>query len=82
MVVHIQGGKGHKDRDVMLSSKLLKELREHSHRLPRRPKVWLFPGFHDHCADQPIDTKTVWHAWQSSGAYSGAGIGGTPMQPC
>ena len=27
MVVHIQGGKGRKDRDVMLSSKLLAELR-------------------------------------------------------
>jgi integrase len=43
MVVHIQGGKGRKDRDVMLSSKLLEELREHWHRLRRRPNVWLFP---------------------------------------
>jgi integrase/recombinase XerD len=39
MVVHIQGGKGRKDRDVMLSSKLLEELREHWHRLPRRPSL-------------------------------------------
>jgi integrase len=30
MVIHIQGGKGRKDRDVMLSPKLLEELREHS----------------------------------------------------
>ena len=29
MVIHIQGGKGRKDRDVMLSPKLLEELREH-----------------------------------------------------
>ena len=28
MVVHIQGGKGRKGRDVMLSPKLLEELRE------------------------------------------------------
>jgi site-specific recombinase XerD len=62
MVVHIQGGKGRKDRDVMLSSKLLEELREHWHRLRRRPRVWLFPGKNNHCGDQPIDTKTVWHA--------------------
>src|ERR1700739_182955 len=62
MVVHIQGGKGRKDRDVMLSPKLLEELREHWHRLRRRPKVWLFPGNIDHCGNQPIDTKTVWHA--------------------
>jgi Phage integrase family len=62
MVVHFQGGKGRKDRDVMLSSKLLEELREHWHRLRRKPQVWLFPGNHDHCSDQPIDTKTVWNA--------------------
>jgi len=43
MVVHIQGSKGRKDRDVMLSSKLLEELREHWRRLPRSPKIWLFP---------------------------------------
>jgi integrase len=29
MVIHIQGGKGRVDRDVMLSPKLLEELRVH-----------------------------------------------------
>lgn len=62
MVVHIQGGKGRKDRDVMLSATLLQELREHWRRLRRKPRIWLFPGNHDHRGDQPIDTKTVWHA--------------------
>jgi integrase/recombinase XerD len=38
MVVHIQGGKGRKDRDVMLSSKLLEELRDHWRRLRRSPQ--------------------------------------------
>ena len=71
MVVHIQGGKGRKDRDVMLSSKLLEELREHWHRLRRRPKVWLFPGNIDHCGDQPIDTKTVWHACHHAACRAG-----------
>lgn len=71
MVIHIQGGKGRKDRDVMLSSKLLEELREHWHRLRRKPKVWLFPGNHDHCADHPIDTKTVWHACQRAAQRAG-----------
>jgi integrase/recombinase XerD len=71
MVIHIQGGKGRKDRDVMLSPKLLEELREHWHRLRRKPRVWLFPGNHDHCADHPIDTKTVWHACQQAAPRAG-----------
>ena len=41
MVVHIRGGKGRKDRDVMLSPKLLEELQEHCHRLRQRPINWL-----------------------------------------
>src|SRR6202158_1998262 len=44
MVIRIQGGKGRKDRDVMLSPVLLEELRAHCRRLRRRPSTWLFPG--------------------------------------
>jgi len=44
MVIHVKGGKGRKDRDVMLSPKLLEELRAFWRGLRRRPKVWLFPG--------------------------------------
>src|SRR6202140_2653664 len=72
MVIHVQGGKGRKDRDVMLSPKLLEELREHWHRLRRRPKIWLFPGNRHHSGDQPITTKVVWHACYH--AAKGAGI--------
>jgi integrase/recombinase XerD len=71
MVIHIQGGKGRQDRDVMLSPRLLEELREHWHGLRRKPRVWLFPGNHDHCADHPIDTKTVWHACQQAAKRAG-----------
>ena len=71
MVIHIQGGKGRQDRDVMLSPKLLEELRKHWRRLRRKPRVWLFPGNHDHCADHPIDTKTVWHACQQAAKRAG-----------
>ena len=71
MVLHIQGGKGRKDRDVMLSPKLLQELREHWQRLRRKPRVWLFPGHHDHGADHPIDTKTVWQACQQAAQRAG-----------
>jgi len=62
MVIHVRGGKGRKDRDVMLSPKLLEELREHWHRLKRKPSIWLFPGNRHHSGDQPITTKVVWHA--------------------
>jgi site-specific recombinase XerD len=63
MVIHVQGGKGRKDRDVMLSPKLLDALREHwrSLSLRRKPAVWLFPGNRWHTADHPIDTKAVWN---------------------
>jgi site-specific recombinase XerD len=72
MVIHVQGGKGRRDRDVLLSPKLLEELRQHWHRLRRKPSVWLFPGNRHHGGDQPIDTKTVWHTCQK--AAQGAGL--------
>jgi site-specific recombinase XerD len=71
MVIRIQGGKGRKDRDVMLSSKLLAELREHWHRLRRKPTTWLFPGNRHHNGDQPIDTKTVWNACKKAAQRAG-----------
>src|SRR6266478_6239545 len=70
-VVHIQGGKGRKDRDVMLSPKLLKELREHWRRLRRKPSAWLFPGNRWHTGDTPIDTKVVWYACKEAAQRAG-----------
>lgn len=71
MVIHIQGGKGRQDRDVMLSSMLLEELHAHGHRLRGRPSVWLFHGNHCHNSDLPIDTKTVWHACHNAAKRAG-----------
>jgi integrase/recombinase XerD len=39
MVIHVQGGKGRKDRDVMLSPKLLEALREHWRGLRHKPST-------------------------------------------
>jgi len=70
-VIHVQGGKGRQDRDVLLSPKLLDELREHWRRLKRKPSVWLFPGNRWHHGDQPINTKTVWQACQKAAQRAG-----------
>ena len=71
MVIHVQGGKGRKDRDVMLSPKLLEALREHWRSLKRKPSVWLFPGNRWHSGDTPIDSKVVWYACQQAAQRAG-----------
>ena len=71
MVIHIQGGKGRRDRNVMLSPKLLEELREHWRRLPRKSSTWLFPGNRWHNSDQPIDTKTPRNACKEATKRAG-----------
>ena len=71
MVIHVQGGKGRKDRDVMLSPKLLEELRQHWRRLPQKSTGLLFPGNRWHSGDQPIDTKTLRHACQHARRCAG-----------
>ena len=71
MVIHIQGGKGRRDRDVMLSPKLLEELREHWRHLPRKSSTWLFPGNRWHNSDQPIDTKTPRNACKEAAKRAG-----------
>ena len=69
MVVHIRGGKGRKDRDVMLSPKLLTALRTHWRFYHRKSSTWLFPS--NGRKDRPIDTKTVWHACQKAAQRAG-----------
>jgi site-specific recombinase XerD len=54
MVVHIHGGKGNRDRDVMLSPKLLDALRDYWRGLRRRPTEWLFPGNAWHTSSRPV----------------------------
>ena len=54
MVIHVRQGKGHKDRDVMLSPRLLAVLREYW--ATYRPKPYLFPGRQP---DRPVSPRTV-----------------------
>jgi site-specific recombinase XerD len=69
MVVHIHGGKGRKDRDVMLSPRLLTALRTHWCYYHRKSSTWLFPS--NFRKDRPIDTKTVWYACQKAAQRAG-----------
>jgi len=71
MVVHIHGGKGNRDRDVMLSQKLLDELRSYWRRLRRKPAEWLFPGNRWHTGSQPITTKVLWTACEHAAKRAG-----------
>jgi integrase/recombinase XerD len=66
MVLHIRGGKGRKDRDVMLSPKLLSALRVYWRGLRRKPTDWLFPGNRWHTASYPVTTKVLWTACQNA----------------
>lgn len=78
MVLHVQNGKGGKDRDIVLSPHLLDELRAHYRRLARKPSVWLFPGGRWHTADSPISDKVVWHACREAAQYAGVN---KPLHP-
>jgi integrase/recombinase XerD len=71
MVIHIRGGKGRKDRDIMLSPKLLEALREYWRGLRRKPTEWLFPGGRWHTANHPITSKVVWDACQRAAQRAG-----------
>ena len=61
MLIHIQRGKGGRDRYVPLSPTLLTTLRAYYQWM--RPKTWLFPGtVSGFRADKPITPKVLWEA--------------------
>ena len=61
MIIRVRNGKGGRDRDVLLSDKLLETLREYWRWM--KPKTYLFPGtVKNWRADVPITTKVVWTA--------------------
>ena len=66
MVIRVDQGKGHKDRYVMLSPKLLETLRSYWRAM--RPKCWLFEG---EVAGQAITVGTVQQACERARRRSG-----------
>jgi len=71
MVLHVRGGKGRKDRDVMLSPALLEALREYWRGLKRKPKQWLFASRQSPRAGLPISDKVFWHACERAARRAG-----------
>jgi len=69
MVVHVHQGKGHKDRDVTLSPRLLEILR--AYWKWRKPKTYLFPSYHSKRREQPISSKTVYYAVREAARRAG-----------
>jgi integrase/recombinase XerD len=70
MVIHVQQGKGSRDRDVPMTPKLLDALREYWRW--KKPKVYLFPSTDGHRdVERPISDKTVWYAAKESAARAG-----------
>jgi integrase/recombinase XerD len=70
MVLHIQQGKGGRDRDVPLSAKLLGILREYWRCM--KPRTYLFPGMENNWrADVPITEKVVWTAVTKAAKLAG-----------
>ena len=70
MVIHIQQGKGSRDRDVLLTPKLLEALREYWRW--KKPKVYLFPSTEGHRGlEQPISDRTVWYVCRAAAKRAG-----------
>jgi site-specific recombinase XerD len=69
-LIHIQRGKGGRDRYVPLSPKLRETLREYWRWM--KPKTWLFPGtLHNWRTDKPLTPKVVWDACQFAARRAG-----------
>jgi site-specific recombinase XerD len=70
MVIHVRQGKGGRDRDVLLTPKLLETLREYWRWM--KPRTYLFPGtVKGWRADVPITEKIVWQAVNEAAKRAG-----------
>jgi integrase/recombinase XerD len=70
MVIHIQRGKGLRDRDVPLTPKLLEALRDYWRW--KKPRVYLFPSrMSAPGVELPISDKTVWNLCRTAATRAG-----------
>jgi site-specific recombinase XerD len=72
MLIHVHQGKGNEDRDIMLSPRLLEELRDYWRRANFKPQTYLFPGGgRTHATDVPMSAKSVFHAVKHAAQRAG-----------
>jgi site-specific recombinase XerD len=70
MVIHVRQGKGSRDRDVPMTTKLLAALREYWRW--KQPKGYLFPSTEGQRGiEQPISDKTIWHICREAAKRAG-----------
>jgi integrase/recombinase XerD len=70
MVIHIQQGKGRRDRDVPMTPLVLEVLREYWRHA--RPGIYLFPSPCNATEpEKPISSKTVWNVVHDSAVRAG-----------
>lgn len=70
MVIHIQQGKGRRDRDIPMTPLVLKVLREYWRHA--RSKVYLFPSpLLESEPEKPISSKTVWNVVHEAAVAAG-----------
>lgn len=71
MLIHVRQGKGRKDREVMLSSRLLTELRDYWRSANPKPRTYLFPSQAGSNGDVHMSDKTVWSAVREAATRAG-----------
>lgn len=71
MLIHIRQGKGRKDRDVVLSLRLLEELRAYCRHANPKPRTFLFPGRGKRGIDTPLTGKSIFDAVQQAANRAG-----------
>ena len=71
MLVHVRQGKGRKDREIMLSPRLLTELRDYWRSVNPKPRTYLFPSQTGSNVDVPMSDKTVWSAVREAATRAG-----------
>ena len=72
MLIHVQQGKGSRDRELPLTQKVLDALREYWRAAKIKPRVYWFPTRQDPTAEEkPISDKTVWNACHEAALRAG-----------